>query len=128
MNKIRLWMAKEAEAFIPTVRETYRVIQSYQFNRTEENETRLRLQLMHTSREIRCFKPLLKSGWHVYFEVMENQELFPVGDVICAFDCIVHQLHLRAGNKGIATETFCLDNLSPWSKEVKEFLNERRKS
>ena len=75
MNKIRQQMAKEAEAFIPTVRETYRIARA-----------------------------------------------------ICAFDCIVHQLHLRAGNKGVTDETVCLDNLSPWSREVRDFLDERRKT
>ena len=128
MNKIRQQMAKEAEAFIPTVRETYRTIQSYQFNRNEENETKLRLQLMRASKEMQCFKPLLRSNWHAYFKVLENQESFPVGDAICAFDCIVHQLHLRAGNKGVTDETVCLDNLSPWSREVRDFLDERRKT
>ncbi len=128
MNKIRQQMAKEAEAFIPTVRETYRIIQSYQFNRAEENETKLRLQLMRASKEIQCFKPLLRSNRHAYFEVLENQKSYPVGDAICSFDCIVHRLHLRAGNKGVTDETVCLDNLSPWSREVKNFLDERRKT
>ena len=127
MNKIRQQMPKEAEAFIQTVRETYRIIQSYQFDRTEEKETKLRLQLMRASKEVQCFKPLLKSNWHAYFEVLEIQKSFSVGDAICAFDCIIHQLHLRAGNKGVTDETVCLDNLSPWSIEVRDFLDERRK-
>ena len=128
MNKVRQQMAKEAEAFIPTVRETYHIIQSYQFNRTEENETKLRLQLMHASREIQSFKPFLKRSWWAYFEILENQQCFSVRDVVCAFDAIIHQLHLRAGNKGVTDEAMCIDNLSPWSKEVRDFLDERRKA
>jgi hypothetical protein len=128
MNKIRQKLVKEAEAFIPRVRETYRLIQTYQFSRTEENEIKLRLQLMRASREMQQFKPFLRMNWWAYFAIMENQERFCISDVICAFDCIIHQLHLRAGNRGVTDEAVFIDNLSPWNKEVKDFLNQRRKA
>ena len=119
-------MPRKIEAFIPVLRETYRLIALYQFRRNEENEIRLRLQLMRATREMQRFKPYLQRTTQSYFGILENQERFPTGDVICAFDLIIHQMHLRAGNKGLLREGAAYDALSPWSKEVRDFLDERR--
>jgi hypothetical protein len=128
MNKIRKLMPRKIEAFIPVLRETYRLIALYQFQRTEKNEIRLRLQLMRATREMQRFKPYLQYKWQHYFGILESQQHFPIGDVICALDLIIHQMHLRAGNKGLLREGAEYDALSPWSKEVKDFLDERRRT
>ena len=121
-------MPGEIETFIPVLRGTYRLIAVYQFRRTEENEIKLRLQLMRATREMQKFKPYLQRRWLAYFGILENQQRFPIGDVICALDLLIHRMHLRAGNKGLLREGAEVDALSPWSKEVKEFLNERRRA
>lgn len=121
-------MLKEIEAFIPVLRETYRLITEYQLNRNEENEVKLRLQLMHATKEMQKFKPLMQRKWRVYLEVLENQQRFPMSDLISALDCTIHQMHLRAGNKNLVREGARIDNLSPWSREFKDFLNERRRA
>jgi len=121
-------MPEEIEAFIPVLRETYRLIVAYQFSRSEENEVKLRLQLMRTTREMQKFKPYLQTKWLAYFGILENQQCFPIGDVICALDAVVHRIHLRARNKGLLRENAEYDALSPWSKEVKDFLDERRRA
>ena len=131
MNKIREQMPDEVEAFIPVLRETYRLIADYQFNRTEENETRLRLQLLRAAREMGKFKPLMQPRWRIYLDVLEEPGRFRVGDLICAFDCAVHQMHLRAGNKGLVEDgTGVGDGVlaSPWSREMRDFLDERRRA
>jgi len=128
MNKIRKLMPRKIEAFIPVLRETYRLIALYQFRRNEENEIRLRLQIMHATREMQRFKPYLQRRTQSYFGILENQQSFPIGDVICALDLIIHQMHLRAGNKGLLREGADYDASSPWSKEVKDFLDERRRT
>jgi len=119
-------MPRKIEAFIPVLRETYRLIALYQFRRNEENEIKFRLQLMRATREMQRFKPYLQRTTQSYFGILENQQRFTIGDVICAFDLIIHQMHLRAGNKGLLREGADYDASSPWSKEVKGFLDERR--
>jgi len=127
-NMIRVLMSGEVEAFIPVLRETYRLISVYQFNRTEENEVKLRLQLMRATREMQKFKPYLQKRWQDIFTILENQERFPMGDVICALDSVIHRIHLRARNKGLIREEAEHDARTPWSKEVKDFLDERRRT
>ena len=121
-------MPHEVDAFIPVLRETYRLIESYQLNRTEENEVKLRLQLMHITREMQRFKPLLQRKWQIYVEALEKQERFPISDLIFALDCAIHQMHLRVGNKGLIRDGEKIDALSPWGSEMKTFLDERRKA
>jgi len=127
-NEIRKRMPEEIEAFIPVLRGTYRLIAIYQFSRTEENEVKLRLQMMRATQEMQKFKPYLQKNWQGYFAILENQHRFRIGDVICALDGVIHRIHLRAGNKGLLREGAEYDALGPWSKEVKDFLNERRKT
>jgi hypothetical protein len=121
-------MSHEVDAFIPVLRETYCRIESYQLNRTEENEVKLRLQLIHISRKMQRFKPLLQRKWQIYLEALEDQERFPISDLIFALDCAIHQMHLRAGNKGLIRDGEGIDALSPWGSEMKAFLDERRKA
>ena len=128
MNKIRKNMSEEAEAFIPVLRETYRLIQSYQQSRSDEDETCLRLQLMRATREMQKFKPLLQRKWQIYLEALEQPTQFQIGDLIYALDSAVHQMHLRAGNKGLTRENSKIDAQTPWSSQMKQFLNERRQT
>ena len=121
-------MPKEVDAFIPVLRETYQIIERYQLDRTEENEVQLRLQLMHVTREMQRFKPLLQRKWQIYIDALEEQEKFPISDLIFALDCAIHQMHLRAGNRELTRTGKAVDALSPWGNEMKAFLNERRKA
>jgi hypothetical protein len=127
MNKIRNQMSEEVDAFIPVIRETYRRIATYQLNRTLENEATLRLQLTHATKEMQKFKPLLQRKWQVYIDALERQHLFPIRDLIFTFDMAIHQMHLRAGNKGLTRKGAQVDALSPWGKKMKTFLDERRR-
>jgi hypothetical protein len=115
-------MPREADAFIPVLRETY------QLNRTEDNEVKLRLQLLRASKEMQQFKPLLQRKWQIYLEALEEPQRFQIGDLSYALDCAVHPMHLRVGNKGLVGKGAEIDGLSPWSKEMKYFLEERRKA
>ena len=121
-------MPKEIEAFIPVLRETYRLITIYQFNRIKENETNLRLQITQATNEMQKFKPYIQRRWQAYIEVLENQHRFSIGDVICALDFAIHQMHLSVGNQNLTRDGSEIDALTPWGKEVKEFLDERRKA
>jgi hypothetical protein len=112
-------MAREIEAFVPILRATYRDITIYQFNRTKVNEMNLRSQLILATREMQKFKPYLQSKWQRYFGILENQQRFSPSDLICAFDFVIHQMHLRAGNKNLLREGRDVDALSPWSQERK---------
>ncbi len=127
MNKIRKEMPEEIEAFIPVLRETYRLIKEYQLHRTEEGEVKLRLQLMHATKTMQKFKPLLQRRWQIYLEALEEQEHFPISDLIFALDCTIHQMHLRVGNAGLRRESADIDGLTPWGREMKLFLDERRR-
>ena len=120
-------MPEEIDAFIPVLRETYRLIKEYQLKRTEEREVRLRLQLIRITRIMQKFKPHLQRKWQTYLEALEHQERFPIGDLIFTLDCTVNQMHLRAGNTGLRREYADIDGLTPWSREIKLFLDERRK-
>jgi hypothetical protein len=120
-------MPEEIEAFIPVLRETYRLIGEYQLLKTEEGEVKLRLQLMHAARIMQKFKPLLQRKWQIYLEALEEQERFPISDLIFALDCTVHQMHLRVGNAGLTREGVDVDGLTPWGREMKLFLDERRR-
>lgn len=82
---------------------------------------------MRAIREMQKFKPYLQRRLQLDFEILENQQHFPVEDVICALDAIIHQMHLGAGNKGLLREGVDFDAQGPWSKEVKEFVDERRR-
>lgn len=128
MNKIRKEMTQEVELFISVLRETYRLIEEYQLNRTGKNETRLRLKFFELSRHMEKFKPFLQRRWQVYVEALDNQERFPISDLVFALDCAVHQMHLRAGNQGFVRKDMMVDALSLWSVEMKNFLDERRKA
>lgn len=130
MNKIRKQMPDEVDAFIPVLRETYRLIVEYQFNRTEENEVKLRLQLMHATKEMQKFKPLLQRKWQIYIDALEQQQKFPISDLFLALDCAIHQMHLRIGEsaRGVIREVERIDSLAPWGREMKNFLDERRKT
>ncbi len=120
-------MPEEIEVFIPVLRETYRLIGEYQLLKTEEGEVKLRLQLMHAARIMQKFKPLLQRKWQIYLEALEEQERFPISDLIFALDCTVHQMHLRVGNAGLTREGVDVDGLTPWGREMKLFLDERRR-
>ena len=127
MNKIRNQMSEEVNAFIPVIRETYRLITTYQLNRTLEHEATLRLQLTYATNEMQKFKPLLQRKWQVYIDALEHQHRFPIRDLIYTFDMAIHQMHLRAGNKELTREGAQVDALSPWGEKMKTFLDERRK-
>lgn len=127
VNKIRNQMSEEVDAFIPVIRETYRLITTYQLNRTLENEATLRLQLTYATKEMQKFKPLLQRKWQVYIDALERQHRFPIRDLIFTFDMAIHQMHLRAGNKGLTREGAQVDALSPWGEKMKTFLDERRR-
>ena len=120
-------MPEEIEAFIPVLRETYRLIKEYQLLKTEEGEIKLRLQLMHAAKIMQKFKPLLQRKWQIYLEALEEQERFPISGLIFALDCTVHQMHLRVGNAGLTREGVDVDGLTPWGREMKLFLDERRR-
>jgi hypothetical protein len=127
MNKIRTQMSEEVDAFIPVIRETYCRIATYQLNRTLENEAMLRLQLTLATKEMQKFKPFLQRKWQVYIEALERQHQFPIRDLIFTFDMAIHQMHLRAGNKGLSRAGAQVDALSPWGLKMKKFLDERRR-
>jgi hypothetical protein len=120
-------MPEEIEAFIPVLRQTYKLIEEYQLLRTDEREVKLRLQLMRATRMMRKFKPFLQRKWQIYLEALEEQERFPISDLIFTLDCTIHQMHLRVGNKGLTRDGVEIDGLAPWGKEMKLFLDERRK-
>jgi hypothetical protein len=126
MNKIRKQMSQEVDAFIPVIRKTYRRIATYQLNRTLENEATLRLQLTRATKEMQKFKPFLQKKWQVYIEALERHNQFPIRDLIFTFDMAIHQMHLRAGNKGLTRAGAQVDALSPWGTKMKNFLDERR--
>ena len=127
LNKIRKEMPEEIEVFIPVLRETYNFIEEYQLLRTEEREVKLRLQLVRATRMMQKFKPFLQRKWQIYLEALEDQERFPISDLIFALDCTIHQMHLRVGNTGLTREGVDVDGLTPWGKEMKLFLDERRR-
>jgi hypothetical protein len=127
LNKIRKEMPEEIEAFIPVLKDTYRCIEEYQILRTEEKEVKLRLQLMHVTRMMQKFKPFLQRKWQIYLEALEEQERFQIGDLIYALDCAIHQMHLRVGNSGLTREGVNINGLTSWGKEMKLFLDERRR-
>ena len=126
-NKIHTQMSREVDAFIPVIRKTYRRIATYQLNRTLENQATLRIQLTWVTKETQKFKPFLQRKWQVYIEALERQHQFPIRDLIFTFDMAIHQMHLRAGNKGLTRAGAQVDALSPWGTKMKNFLDERRR-
>jgi hypothetical protein len=125
MNKIRTLMPSEVEAFIPVIRRTYEAISEYQFDPTR-SEVHLRAHILRATREMAKFIPFLQKRWRTYYEILQKQNQFPINDVICAFDSLIHAMHLRAGNRGLKRTGAQIDAQSPWSDEVKAFLEERR--
>lgn len=130
IRKNEAWkqLHEEIELFIPVLRETYRQIEEFQFHRSEENEIKLRLQIMRTVHYMQLFKPHIQRKWLDIFAIVENQQCFPISDVICALDMVIHRIHLRTHNRGLLRVGGETELLSPWSSSVKDFLDERRKN
>ncbi|WP_162463357.1 PEP-utilizing enzyme [Paenibacillus psychroresistens] len=118
MNTIRNFYASEIEEFKVVLRTVYRIIYEYQEDRTQKNENKMREAIQTTIPYLMLFKEHIPVYKQKYIELLENQYQLKPYDLIICFDRAIYELHAR-----VKTEKF---HELPWSKELRDLLNERQ--
>jgi phosphohistidine swiveling domain-containing protein len=118
MNTIRNFYASEIEEFKVILRTVYRKIYEYQEDRTRKNEIKMRESIQTTIPYLLLFKEHIPVYKQRYIELLENQNQLKPYDLIICFDRAIYELHARVKTG----EFFEL----PWSKELRNLLNERQ--
>lgn len=93
-NKIRTYFAREVEALLPLLHETYRCIGAYQKKRSARNQERLLAQLSLTGQALQFFKQVVQPRKQPYFDALLDEQL-PVSDRIIALDTAVGVMHIE---------------------------------
>lgn len=93
-NKIRTYFAREVEALLPLLHETYRCIGAYQKKRSARNEALLLDQLTQAGEALQFFKQVVQPKKQPYFDALLDQQL-PISDRIIALDTAVGMMHIE---------------------------------
>lgn len=93
-NKIRTYFAREVDALLPLLHETYRCIGAYQKKRSARNEMRLLDQLNQAGEALQFFKQVVQPKKQPYFDALLDEGL-PISDRIIALDTAVGMMHIE---------------------------------
>jgi phosphoenolpyruvate synthase/pyruvate phosphate dikinase len=94
LAKVRTFFAREVDALLPVLHETYRLIGSYQKRRGSAQEKRLLTQLEIVGEQLRFFKPYLQPRKQAYFDALMAPQL-STSDRIIALDTAVGMMHIE---------------------------------
>ena len=118
MNTIRNFYPNEIEDLKVILRTVYKKIYEYQEQRTVKNENKMREAIQSTMSYLMLFKEHIPTYKQRYIELLVNQDQLKAYDLIICFDRAIYELHARVK----AGEFSDL----PWSKELRDLLNERQ--
>ncbi|XEC97334.1 PEP-utilizing enzyme [Paenibacillus tarimensis] len=118
MNTIRNFYPDEIEALKVILRTVYKRIHLYQEQRNEHNEIQMREAIESTMPYLLLFKEHIPRYKRKYIELLENQAQLKTYDLIICFDRAIYELHARVKGGEFAD--------LPWSKELRDLLNERQ--
>jgi len=118
MNTIRNLYPIEVEELKVILRTVYQEILSYQEDRIQNNEIKMREAVKSTLPYLNLFKTHIPKYKQRYIELLEKQEELKAYDLIICFDRAIYELHARV-EAGIFADL-------PWSKELRDLLNERQ--
>ena len=126
MNIIRKTMPEQVEALRTPLFAAYQRVLDFQFERTDEAETRMRAAIAEVVPYLRPFRKLLPRHKQNYLGALEEATAdpgaLPPGDLLLLFDETVFLLHVRLSprERGEARP------LEPWGDALLDLLDERR--
>lgn len=94
MAKVRTLFAREIEALLPVLHETYRRIGLFQKNRSSHTQQDLLDQLDLVGEQLYFFKEYLQPKKQPYFDALLDRSL-PISDRIIALDTTVGMMHIE---------------------------------
>jgi phosphohistidine swiveling domain-containing protein len=127
-NKIRIGFEDERKKLRPLLRDAYQSIYDYQLHRTTENETKMRAAITATITILNLFVEYIPAYKGKYIQVLKRQEEMATFDLIICFDQAIYELHfwVMLKNLGVKRGGYARDQQQPWSKELRQLLNERQ--
>ena len=126
MNVIRKTMPEQVEALRTPLFAAYQRVLDYQFERTDEADSRMRRAIAEVVPYLRPFRKLLPRHKRNYLRALEEATADPSilspHDLLLLFDEAVFLLHVRLSprERGEARP------LEPWGDALLDLLDERR--
>jgi hypothetical protein len=126
-NKIRNGYGAELAQLKPLLRNAYQSIHDYQLHRTIDNENKMREAITDAATILNIFIPHIPASKGKYIYGLTRQREMSAFDLIVCFDQAVYELHLWTILKELGIKRGAWSRgRQPWSKELRNLLDERQ--